>query len=69
MKIGLKLDFTKCSSIKTCESLITDGLLGDPIFPSDDSEKYGNAICVILNTAEELVSQFKKSLLTQLKTT
>ena len=58
MEIELVLDFTKCSSIKSCESLLTDGLLGDPIFPSEDSEKYGNAICVILNTAEELVSRY-----------
>ena len=61
MKIELNLDFTKCSSMKTCESLIKAGLLGDPIFPSDDSEKYGNAICVIPDTEQELISRLKKT--------
>ena len=61
MKIDLELDFTRCSSIKACESLITAGLLGDPIFISKDSEKYGNAICVIPYTEEELVLRLRKT--------
>ncbi len=61
MENELILDFTKCSNIKNCESLLTDGLLGDPIFPSEDSEKHGNAICVIPNSEEELVSRLKQT--------
>ncbi len=60
MKIDFKLDFTMCSNLKTCESLIKAGLLGDPIFLADNSEKYGNAICVIPDNEDELISRFKK---------
>lgn len=61
MNIELGLDFDKCANKEKCESIITAGLTGDPVFNNEPGSNREYAICTVPVSVEKLIQQLKQT--------